>query len=259
MDDRQRRPQLVGVGVGKAYPAGVGRDNGHLGDVVVLLDVVHEHRERHQVVDGAVEEALDLRCVKVDRHQPVRPCRLVQVGDEAGGDGLASGMLLVLAAVGIERGDDGDPLGGGPLQRVDHDQLFHQPLVDRGRVALDHEGVRAAHRLLEPHVDLGVGVGEQPGRDQLDTEHGGDRFGQLREGAARAQHQVLLIGALDATHWPSSFSLASLAASAASADAAVFVPARFRATQPGMLRCWPRATPSSPGPTSLVIVDPAAT
>src|SRR3712207_6891501 len=53
-----------------------------------------------------------------------------------------------------ERHHDRDPLRRGALERVDHDQVLHDPLVDRRGVALDHEGVAAADRLLEPHVDL---------------------------------------------------------------------------------------------------------
>ena len=39
---------------------------------VPLLDVVGQQRQREQVVDRAVEEALDLGGVQVDGHEPVR-------------------------------------------------------------------------------------------------------------------------------------------------------------------------------------------
>ena len=140
-----------------------------------------------------------------------------------------------------------------------------------------HEGVRAAHRLLEPHVDLGVGVADRPGRHDLHTHQLGDLGGQLGVGPAREQHQVLDVGLLEPRHRsspPADLLIVErrcpvvdlLAVSptwrwsrAASAARAVLVPARLRATQPGTLRCRPRLTASSPGPTSEVIVEPAAT
>ena len=53
------------------------------------------------MVDRAVEEALDLRGVQVDAHEPVGARGLEQVGDEAGGDRLAAAVLLVLPGVAI--------------------------------------------------------------------------------------------------------------------------------------------------------------
>ena len=142
-----------------------------------------------------------------------------------------------------------------------------------------HEGVRAAHRLLEPHVDLGVGVADRPGRHDLDPHQRRPPRRPAPGRPAREQHQVLVVGLLEAGHWSSlprdllvlerrgsrSVDLDARSSpswrwsSAASAARAVLVPARFRATQPGTLRCRPRATASSPIPTSPVIVEPAAT
>ena len=125
------------------------------------LDVLGEQRQREEVVDRTVEEALDLGGVQVDGHQPVGARGLEQVGDEPGRDRLTAAVLLVLAGVAVERHDHGDPLGRRPLERVDHEQLLHDPLVDRRGVALQHEGVAAAHRLLEAHEDLAVGEVER--------------------------------------------------------------------------------------------------
>jgi hypothetical protein len=69
------------------------------------------------VVDRAVEEALDLRGVQVDGHQPVGAGGLEHVGDQPRGDRLAAAVLLVLPGVGEERRDDGDPLGRGAAWR----------------------------------------------------------------------------------------------------------------------------------------------
>src|SRR4029453_7897772 len=68
----------------------------------------------------------------------------------------------------------------------------------------------------------------------------------------REQHQVFVVRALETAHDD------SFCSCAASAACAVLVPGRFRATQPATLRCRPRLTARSPGPTSLVMVEPAA-
>lgn len=38
---------------------------------MVFFEVVEQHRHREEMVDGAVEEALNLRRVQVDRHDAV--------------------------------------------------------------------------------------------------------------------------------------------------------------------------------------------
>src|SRR5438045_5255252 len=50
---------------------------------------------------------------------------LIKIGHKAGGNGLATQMLLVLTSVGIERRNHGDALSRSPLERVDHDELLH--------------------------------------------------------------------------------------------------------------------------------------
>jgi hypothetical protein len=167
---------------------------------VALTDVLGQDRQGHQVVDRPVEEALDLGRVQVHRDQPVRAGRLEQVGHQPRRDRLAAAVLLVLARVAVERHDHGDPLGRGPLEGVDHDQVLHDPLVDGRGVALDHERVAAPHRLLEADVDLAVRElvgrgGHQPGPEQL-----GDLLGELGVRPSGEHHQVLLGGPLQSAH-----------------------------------------------------------
>ncbi len=190
-----RRPPL-----GDLDPAGIGRDHGERLAGVLVAHVVGQDRQRHQVVDRAVEEALDLVGVQVDADQPVGAGGLEEVGHQPGRDRLATAVLLVLAGVAVERLDHGDPLGRGPLEGVDHDQVLHDPLVDRRRVALDHEGVAAAHRLLVADVDLGVGELVGRGRHQPGAERERDLLGELGVRSSTEDHQVLLGGLLESAH-----------------------------------------------------------
>ena len=134
VDDRQRRTEAVGPGVGDAHAADVGRDDGELCAVLGrqrALEVLQQHGLGEQVVDGTVEEALDLRGVQVDAHDAVGTGGLEQVGDETRADRLATAALLVLTGVRVVGRDDGDALGGCPLGGIEHDQRLHEPLVDR--------------------------------------------------------------------------------------------------------------------------------
>ena len=183
----------VGPLLGHLHPAGVGGDDGAVLGAVVGAHVLRELDLRVHVVDRAVEEALDLIGVQIHGDDAVGTRGLEQVGDQAGGDGLASAMLLVLAGIGIKRKHGSDPLRGATLQRVDHDQLFHQPLIQRCREALQDKGVRAAHRLLEADEDLTVGEFASRLRCDRDVEFLRDLLGQLGVSAPREQHQILLV------------------------------------------------------------------
>ena len=177
-----------------------GRDHGERLVAVLLLDVVGQDRQRHQVVDRAVEESLDLIGVEVHGDQPVGAGGLEEVGHQSRRDRLATAVLLVLTGVAVERQHHGDPLGRRPLERVDHDQVLHDPLVDRRRVALDHEGVTAPDRLLVADVDLGVRELVGRCRHQAAAEERRHLLGQLGVGPAAEDHQVLLGGPLHSGH-----------------------------------------------------------
>ena len=125
-------------------------------------------------------------------------------------DRLAAAVLLVLAGVAPERHDHGDPLGRRALQRVHHDQLLHDLVVDRGGVALQDERVAAAHRLLEPHEDLAVGEGVGRLRGDRDVELLGDLLGQLGVGPSGEEHEALLRHGRPGTHCWFNLSVAAL-------------------------------------------------
>jgi len=200
VDDRQRRTQPVTPGIGQPDAPGVRANDGHLGTVVFALDIIGQHRQRGQMIERAVEEPLNLRGVQIHAHDAVGAGRPVQIGDQPRRDRLAAQVLLVLPCVRVTGSDHGDSFRGRPLQRVHHDQLLHEPLIDRSRVRLDDEGVRAAHRFLVAHVDLGVGVGDQPAGRQFDAHDLGHGLGELRIGSPGEEHQVFVRRALNTAH-----------------------------------------------------------
>ena len=133
-----------------------------------------------QLVDRDVEEALDLALVQVHRQDPVGAGDGDHVGDEPGRDRDARLVLLVRPAVGVERDDRRDPAGAGALERVDHDQQFHDRLVDRVAGRLDEEDVLLADVLEDLDEDVLVGELEDLQLARLGAEIAADLPGEVR-------------------------------------------------------------------------------
>lgn len=96
----------------------------------VLPDPPQRAGLRIQVIDGHVEEALDLAGVQVHGDDVVAARRLQHVGHELGGDGRARLVLFVLARVGEVGDHGGDAPRGGGAAGVDDDEELHEAVVD---------------------------------------------------------------------------------------------------------------------------------
>ena len=129
VDDGERCIELAREVAGALGAADVRREHSHGGDVAVL-EVAAQDVEGRQLVHGDVEEPLDLPGVQVDGEDTVRPGGLDEVGEEPGGDGDSGLVLLVAAAVAVIGEDGRNPAGGRALERVDHDQQFHDAAID---------------------------------------------------------------------------------------------------------------------------------
>ena len=167
--ERQRRAvQQVSPVLSHADTTGIRGYNGHVGQVVhALADVLSQNRNCEEVIKRTVEEALNLRSVQIHAHQTVSTRGLVQVRNQTCRDGLATLVLLVLTSVGIEGRHHGNGTSGCTLERIDHNDLLHEPFVDGCRVRLNHESVRTAHRLLKADVGLAIGEGVGGGGQQV--------------------------------------------------------------------------------------------
>src|SRR5699024_11605220 len=94
VDEGQRSAaQLVGPLLGLLHATGVRGDDHDVVQVVVLLDVLGQDRQRVHVIDRAIEEALNLVGVQIHGDQAVRASSLKQVSDQTGGDWLAAAVL----------------------------------------------------------------------------------------------------------------------------------------------------------------------
>ena len=181
--------------LGHAHTTGVRGHHGHVRQVLnALADVLSQHRNCEEVVQRAVEEALNLRGVQIDAHQAIRAGGLVQVRNQASRDGFAALVLLVLTSVGVERGHHGNGASGGTLERINHDELLHEPLVNRCRVRLNHECVRTAHRLLKTNVGLAVGEGVCGGGQQVVVKGLRNLLGELGVCSTGDHYKLALTG-----------------------------------------------------------------
>ncbi len=188
----------LGEAHGLLRAARVGRDrDDSLAREAEIAKVACEKRHRRHVVDGDREEALDLAGVQVHRQHAVGAGELEHVGDQARRNRLARLGLAILARVGEERDDGGDPLRGGELRRLHHEEQLHDVLVDGLATGLDDEDVGAADRLVVAAVGLAVCEVAQLDLAELDAELLGDPPREIGVRAAGEHHQPLLRTALD--------------------------------------------------------------
>ena len=162
------------------------------------------------MVHRDVEEALDLTLVQVKGDDAVDACGLEQVGDQAGGDGLARAGLAVLACVTVVGDDRGDGASGGALGGIGGDEELHQHVVDvRTCNGLDQEHVGAADGLIVAGVDLAVGELLQREAGEFHPQQASDLLRQRTVGRTRIDAEDLvhihcLLG-IGCRHFPCSF------------------------------------------------------
>ena len=145
---------MTGIDVGLLGAAHVGGGDGKVVEVHGL-DIGDEDRAGPEVIDGDVEEALDLGGVQFAGHHAVATGCGEHVGYQFRGDGNARTVFAVLAGP-AEVGDDGNHLvGGSPAGGVDHQQQFEE-IVCRRIGALDNEYRRATDAFRELGLEFAV-------------------------------------------------------------------------------------------------------
>ena len=132
VDDRHRAADFSR----EVTRSGNGTEVGRYDDILVrmplnlLLHVLCEHRSADKMVDGNVEEALDLSRVQIHRQQTVCARGGDQVGNQLRGDRITSLGFTILTRIAEVRNNGGDGGSGSSLHRVDHYQKLHEVVVD---------------------------------------------------------------------------------------------------------------------------------
>lgn len=96
-----------------------------------------------EIIHWHIEKSLYLTRMQIHRDDMVATCGLQHVGHKAGSDGRTGLVFLVLAGIG-KVGDDGrDAARGCGLAGVDHDEEFHEAIVDvAGSGGLEDEDLK---------------------------------------------------------------------------------------------------------------------
>ena len=108
------------------------------------------------MVYWSIKKTLNLRSVQINGHEAISSSRLEKVCHQAGRDRLTASVLFILAGVPVKGHNHRDAFCGGALERINHDQLFHDPLINGRGVALKHECITTADRFTKPDEDLAV-------------------------------------------------------------------------------------------------------
>lgn len=130
MNQREPNFQTVGHGCRSLGTTGVGADNDTVGHVQVGSDPSQHAGLGIQIVNGHVEESLDLAGVQVHGDDVVAAGCLQHVGHQLCGDWSSTSLLFVLAGVREVGEDGGDASCRGGFAGVDGDEEFHEAVVD---------------------------------------------------------------------------------------------------------------------------------
>ena len=155
VDDRQRGVQAFRESARHLRGADIGRDDGDFAQVLLAI-MGREHRHRVEMIDGDVEESLELVLVKIETEHAVSTRRHDHVGQQLGADRDPRLVLAILSRVAVVRHHDGNARRACALGCVDQQQKLEYVVRRRIR-RLDDEHVVAANVLVDPDEDLAVG------------------------------------------------------------------------------------------------------
>ena len=157
IDDGERGVEAFGEGAGALDTAGIGRNDGEFLFRKTAFEVFNHDGGGEEVIDGDVEEALNLGGVEIDREDAIGAGSFEHAGDQFCGDGHAGTVFAVLAGVAVIRQHGGNAFGAGALEGVEQQEKFHEVLVNGGAGGLDDEDVSATDVFLDLEVGFAVG------------------------------------------------------------------------------------------------------
>lgn len=144
------------------------------------------------MVDGDIEEALNLSCVQVHGEDPVSPGLNDEVSDQFRRDGNAACVLTILACVAEIRNDRGNSSSTGAATGINQYEEFNEVFVNRWTGGLDEEHIAATDILIEFNADFAVGEIADFEMSESDAEVSGDLAGEFGIGTAAEDCQMFV-------------------------------------------------------------------
>lgn len=142
--DGERSAQTLRVGAGAFHAAGIGRNDDRIAFHGFAQGIEHDRRGE-KVINGAVEEALNLSGVEVNGDKALGTGNRDAVGNQFGADGSPRAHLAVLTGISVIRHDGGDAAGRGTLQGIAHEAELNEVAVYIRRTrGLHNEDIVAA-------------------------------------------------------------------------------------------------------------------
>ena len=170
VDEAEFTVEHFGVDLGAFDVTDVGADEDAVGELEAA-EPFAEDGAGIEMIDGDVEESLDLSGVEIDADDAVGPGAFEEAGDEFCGDGGSAGVLLVLTGVSKIGDDGGDAGGAGTAEGVDPDEQLHEVGVDGMTGGLDDVTVAAADVFLDADDEFAIGepLGTAAAEGQLEV------------------------------------------------------------------------------------------
>lgn len=142
--DGERSAQTLRVGAGAFHAAGIGRNDDRIAFHGFAQGIEHDRRGE-KVINGAVEEALDLSGVEIDGDKALGAGDHDAVGNQLGADGSPRAHLAILAGIPVIRHNGGNAAGRSALQGIAHEaELDEVAVYIRRTRGLHNEDVVAA-------------------------------------------------------------------------------------------------------------------
>ncbi len=161
--------------------------------------MLHHHRRRVNVIYRHVEIALNLRRMQVQQQRPARARRFQQVRDELRGNRHSRLILAILPRVAVIRNHGSDAPSRRALERIDHQQQFHQMKIRRLRTRLHDENIRAAHVLQNLKINLAIAELAQHRAAALHSQIAANL---VRQGSVRGSRENLELIVGDGNEFP---------------------------------------------------------
>ena len=150
--------QLLCESASAGNRADIGGNHDHILALLTELlgIVVHEDGVAVQVIHGDIKEALNLCCMEVHGQHAVCTSGGNHVCHQLGGDGVACLSLAVLTSIAKVGDNSGDTASTGATHRINHNEQFHQIVVDGIAGGLHDEHIGATHRLINRSGNLAI-------------------------------------------------------------------------------------------------------